>query len=89
MLLHKELRLQTNSEWQTGVMAWDNFVKNHPELGYHAGKYQFHNFLRLHRESLVTADALRKARGHHWIAHTERFNRAAFDAATGKSLVAS
>jgi hypothetical protein len=75
--------MESTSEWQTGLDAWAEFIKAHPELGYHTGLWQFHNFLRLHRSSLEGADAIRKARGRHWIAHRARFTRAAFDCATG------
>jgi hypothetical protein len=73
---------QTN-EWMTAADAWALFVKRHPELAYREGRWQFHNFLRMHREALRAADAIRMAKGRHWIAHRERFMRAAFDCATG------
>jgi hypothetical protein len=79
----KEFEMQTNSEWQTGLSAWADFVARHPELGYRPGKYPFHNFLRHFRQELVQGDGLRKARSRHWVAHVERFNRIAFDCATG------
>jgi hypothetical protein len=72
------------SEWQTGPQAWDEFVRRHPELGLRPGRWAFHNFLRLHRTSLLTADAIRLAQGRHWVAHIERFCDAAFDCSTGQ-----
>ncbi|TFZ00662.1 hypothetical protein EZ313_19620 [Ramlibacter henchirensis] len=70
-------------EWSTIHEAWDAFVSQHPELGYNPGFFQLHNFLRHHRAPLVRADAIRKVKGKHWIAHRERFPQIAFDAATG------
>jgi hypothetical protein len=72
------------SEWQTGPQAWDEFVRRHPELGLSPGRWSFHNFLRLHRAPLVTADAIRLAQGRHWVAHVERFCAVAFDCSTGR-----
>jgi hypothetical protein len=71
------------SEWITAADAWVAFVKKHPELAYRPGHWQFHNFLRQHRDALCAADAMRKAKGRHWIAHRERFEKVAFDCATG------
>ena len=71
------------SEWTTAAQAWADFVTLHPELGYRPGHWQFHNFLRHHREPLRGCDAIRLAKGKHWIAHRERFKAAAFDCATG------
>jgi hypothetical protein len=79
--------MESTSEWMTGPDAWEQFVKQHPELGYRAGQWPFHNFLRLFREALVARDALRKARGRHWIAHKQRFMLAAFDCASGGPAV--
>ena len=64
--------MSTNNEWVMGLQAWINFTEHHPELGLKAGRWQFHNFLRFHREALVARDAIRKARGRWWIAHLER-----------------
>jgi hypothetical protein len=70
-------------EWVTASEAWRLFVHSHPELGYRDGKWQIHNFLRLHRSALVEHDAIRKAKGRFWIAHRSRFLKVAFDACTG------
>lgn len=75
------------SEWGTGPQVWDEFVRRHPELGLRPGRWGFHNFLRLHRPSLLTADAIRLAQGRHWVAHVERFCIAAFDCSTGQMLL--
>ena len=72
------------SEWQTGPQAWDELVRRHPELGLRLGRWAFHNFLRLHRTPLLTADAIRLAQGRHWVAHIERFCNVAFDCSTGQ-----
>jgi hypothetical protein len=71
-------------EWQTGPNAWAEFVRRHPELGYRPGKWPFHNFLRIYKRTLTSNDAIRLAKGRHWIAHTERFCNVAFDACTGR-----
>lgn len=70
-------------EWKNAHEEWGRFVDAHPELGYRRGMWQLHNFLRLHRDALARRDAIRKARGRHWIAHSGRFAQAAFDCATG------
>ena len=75
--------MATSSEWKTGPVAWAAFIQQHPELGYRPGKWQFHNFLRLHRQALVDADAIRMAKRRFWIAHVERFCNLAFECATG------
>ena len=76
--------MQSSSEWKTGPDAWAEFVRRHPELGLKSGKWRFHNFLRLHRETLVAADAIRLAQRRFWIAHVERLCITAFDCASGK-----
>lgn len=75
--------MQTQTEWVTGQRAWEQFIYKHPELGYKAGHMNFHNFLRVHREALKQADAIRLAKRRFWVAHTERFCSVAFDCATG------
>ncbi len=80
-----EESMQPNREWATGPDAWAEFVAQHPELGYRPGKWQFHNFLRYFRATLVERDAIRLARRRFWVAHRARFNRACFDLATGAS----
>lgn len=75
--------MEQATEWITAADAWALFVKRHPELAYREGHWQFHNFLRNFREQLRQVDAIRIAKGRHWIAHRERFMRAAFDCATG------
>lgn len=72
------------NEWTTAHDAWTEFTKLHPELGYQAGRWQLHNFLRHFRGVLTRRDAMRKAKGRHWIAHRARFIEAAFDCATGQ-----
>lgn len=71
------------NKWMTAHDAWSLFVTSHPELGYEAGRWQLHNFLRHFRSALESRDAIRKAKGRHWIAHQARFTKAAFDCATG------
>lgn len=78
--------MNPNAEWQTGPDAWKFFTERHPELGYRSGKWQFHNFLRLFKTHLLAKDAIRMAKGRHWIAHIERFNEVAFDCATGRQF---
>lgn len=75
--------MQSHNEWVLASEAWTIFTQQHPELSLKASFWQFHNFLRLHRVSLLSRDAIRKARGRWWIAHVERFPSAAFDCATG------
>jgi hypothetical protein len=73
----------TNHEWVTAHKAWQAFTADHPELGYQAGKWGLHNFLRRYRQVLVMVDAIRLAKGRFWVAHLSRFKAAAFDCATG------
>ncbi len=70
-------------DWMTGPDAWSAFIQQHPELGYRPGRMNFHNFLRMTRERLIQADAIRRARGRHWIVHVPRFSAVAFELATG------
>jgi hypothetical protein len=67
----------------TGPEAWVEFVKNHPELGYRADRWGFHNFLRHFKEVLVAHDAIRVAKRRFWIAHRDRFSDVAFACASG------
>ena len=76
--------MQNNHPWATGPDAWKTFTQQHPELGYRDGRQQFHTFLRYHRDALVRADALRRAKGKFWVAHQSRFCEVAFALATGK-----
>jgi sulfur relay (sulfurtransferase) DsrC/TusE family protein len=76
-----------NSDWTTAVEAWNSFVASHPELGYRAGHWQLHNFLRHFRDQLRSCDAIRMAKHKHWIAHRERFRLAAFECATGMGVL--
>lgn len=75
--------MQSPTEWKVGADVWADFVDQHPELGFKAGRWPFHNFLRLHRAALVRHDAIRLAKRRFWIAHIERFSEVAFDCATG------
>lgn len=75
--------MQPQTAWMPGAQAWAAFVGRHPELGYRPGRWQFHNFLRLHRDDLVAMDAIRMAKRRFWIAHADRFSHAAFECATG------
>ena len=76
--------MQPETGWSTSQAAWDEFVARHPELGYRASRNTFHNFLRLHRDSLLEQDAIRLAKRRFWIAHVERFCKSAFDLATSQ-----
>jgi hypothetical protein len=76
-----------SNQWITAHDAWNAFTKIHPELGYRPGTWQLHNFLRLFREELACSDAIRKAKGRHWVAHRARFLKVAFDCATGHAPV--
>lgn len=77
---------QVQNEWVVADEGWRNFCATHPELDLRPSKWAFNNFLRSTREKLLDADAIRKAKGKHWIIHTERFDTAAFDLLTGKDL---
>ena len=81
--------MQSRTEWMAGPDAWAAFIKLHPELGYRPGKWQFHNFLRFHRQALLDCDAIRLAKRRFWIAHFERFAAAAFDHATNAPRLSS
>jgi hypothetical protein len=59
------------------------FVEQHPELGYKPGRMNFHNFLRVNRETLCRHDAIRLAKNKFWIAQEEKFCLVAFECATG------
>lgn len=72
----------SNNEWDIGLQVWSEFVELHPELGYRADLFSFHNFLRHHRPVLVRSDAIRKAKGRWWIGHRTRFFEIAFACAT-------
>lgn len=72
------------SEWQTGIQVWNIFAERRPELGLRPGKWAFHNFLRVHRQPLRRADAIRLVRNRFWLAHVERFCAVAFECATGQ-----
>jgi hypothetical protein len=71
------------SIWDEGTVVYNEFVKLHSELHFKCGRWAFHNFLRNHRADLIKVDAIRKARGRFWIAHRERFPKAAFALSTG------
>ena len=75
--------MQTDHLWMTGPDAWAYFTRQHPELGYKDGRQQFYNFLRYHRDQLVAADAIRRAKSKFWVAHRQRFTEVAFALATG------
>ena len=75
--------MQSQQIWTTGCVAWQEFTQQHPELGYKPGRNNFNNFLRLHRNTLKQADAIRLAKRQFWIAHKDRFCSVAFDCATG------
>lgn len=81
--------MQTQTEWVTSQRAWEQFIYQHPELGYKPGHMNFHNFLRVHRDALKQADAIRLAKRRFWVAHTGRFCQVAFDCATGAFATAS
>lgn len=75
--------MNTQHHWTTAHEAWRVFTQVHPELSYRDGRQAFYNFMRLYREELVAADAIRRAKKKHWVAHTERFIAVAFALATG------
>lgn len=75
--------MQPDHQWRTAHDAWRLFTQAHPELAYRDGAQQFYNFLRYHRDALVKQDAIRRAKGKFWIAHTGRFIEAAFELASG------
>lgn len=73
-----------SSQWDRATRTWVLFTERHPELGYSPEFWSMHNFFRRNGESLVNADAIRRAKNRYWIAHTERFIECAFACATGK-----
>jgi hypothetical protein len=73
------------SDWDTAHHVWDAFVTRHPELRYPRGRWGFHNFVRVFRQRLIEADAIRLARNRFWVAHRVRFADVAFDLATSFS----
>lgn len=75
---------QTQTQWVVAHDAWRQFTQTHPQLGYRPGYWVLANFLRYHRDQLLAADVIRKARGRFWIADLTRFSSVAFDLATGK-----
>jgi hypothetical protein len=62
---------------------WVDFVHQNPDVGYRWGKWQFHNFLRFHRDALVASDVSRQAKKHFWIGHVERLPATASAYTTG------
>jgi hypothetical protein len=76
--------MPSHHQWKVGPDAWADFIRHHPELGYRAGNWQFHNFLRFHRQALVAHDAIRLGKKRFWIVHSARFPLIAFECATGK-----
>lgn len=80
--------MNPSHEWVSSAEAWRRFVQAHPELGYREGRWQFHNFLRFHRDQLVACDAIRKAKKRFWVAHLGRFLEAAFDCAAAPPMAA-
>ena len=75
--------MEDRNNWQTANRTWAQFTQQHPELGYKPGRNNFNNFLRLHRNTLKQADAIRLAKRQFWIAHKDRVCSVAFDCATG------
>jgi hypothetical protein len=73
------------NEWLVFQNAWTEFTTKYPVLGYRPGMWQGHNFLRHFRDELCRRDAIRKAKGRHWVAHRARFIEAAFECATGRA----
>ena len=72
------------NQWVYGSTVWARFTNEHPEFGYRTGLWSFHNFLRVFRAHLLSADAVRRAARGHWIAHVGRFPDVAFECASGK-----
>lgn len=78
---------QPHSNWIPAFDAWQEFVKQHPQLGFTNTYWGLHNFLRSNRQRLAGADIIRKARNKFWLADTERFSDAVFAIATGKGQI--
>lgn len=70
------------SGWAPAVPEWEATARRHPELALSPGKWGFYNFMRKHRDALVSRDAVRLVQGRFWIANRECFSEAVFDAAT-------
>jgi hypothetical protein len=77
-----EMTQQDKPDWGKAEDVYNEFCVEHPELYMTQGKWAFHNFLRYAKDYLVRQDAIRKAKGKHWIACRSRFSVAAFDAVT-------
>lgn len=72
-----------SDQWLIAEQAWRHFAQANPILDLRPSKWAFNNFLRTARPALLKADAIRKAKSKHWIAHLERFPKVAFDILTG------
>jgi hypothetical protein len=80
----KDTQTPRMSDWDLLTDAWLAFCRQYPEVGFQGKKWEAHNFLRRYRQYLLSVDAIRKARGTHWIVNKDRFPAAAFDCSTGK-----
>ena len=78
--------MQVDHQWVTAHQAWTELTRKHPELGYKDGPQQLYNYLRRYREAMIERDAIRRAKGRHWVAHQARFTEAVFELATGGPL---
>jgi hypothetical protein len=76
----------SNDNWLNAFDLWHDFAHRYPQLGYRDNCWGLYNFLRVHRNSLLKAGVIRKARNKFWLADRNRFNDAAFALATGQSL---
>ncbi len=71
----------TPTPWLTGSDAWQQFAKDHPELGYRGNIWSFHNFLRTRRNALLAAGVIRRATRGQWMVDSARFPAVAFELA--------
>ena len=76
----------TNDNWLNALDLWHDFVRRYPQLGFRDNCWGLYNFLRAHRDSLLKAGVIRKARNKLWLADRNRFDDAAFALATGQTL---
>lgn len=76
-------------QWQPIFYSWVTFTEHHGQLGLSSSQAAMRRFLSLHSERLEAAGAIVKANGRHWLAHTARFDEAAFKAAIGRLEMAA
>jgi hypothetical protein len=74
-----EQKKQARPEWQTILVGWKLFVESRPELGLKINKNAYAYFMRKHKNEMLEKGVVKRINGC-WMAHTEKFQEAVFDA---------